>query len=204
MSLVMEMTTTKFNISPVNMEQRRNLDIRSGDTARVHIKIQEKGKTRIQVFEGLVLAVKHGKETGGSFTVRKTASGVGVEKIFPIYSPIIDKIEIVKRSKVRQSKLYYIREKVAREIRRKMRNMKMVSITTDKKEDDKVETEADAATDKTEENVDTLPETPKEEVKTDPETVKEKAKEEVVVEEKETEKVAEEKASEVDDSKDKE
>ena len=131
---------TNINISPVNVEQRRKLDIRSGDTVRVHQKIQEKGKTRIQLFEGLVLAVKHGKESGGTFTVRKMASGVGVEKIFPLYSPIIDKIEIVKRSKVRRAKLYYIREKVAREIRRKMRNMKMMSLTTDTpKEDEPVE-----------------------------------------------------------------
>jgi len=127
----MNAISDNIKISPVNIAQRKKLDIRSGDTVRVHQKIQEKGKTRIQIFEGLVLAVKHGKESGGTFTVRKMASGVGVEKIFPIYSPVIDKIEVVKRSKVRRSKLYYIREKVAREIRRKMRNMKMVSITTD-------------------------------------------------------------------------
>jgi len=136
---------TTLNISPVNIEQRRKLDIRSGDTVRVHQKIQEKGKTRIQIFEGLVLAVKHGKESGGTFTVRKVASGVGVEKIFPLYSPIIDKIEVVKRSKVRQAKLYYIREKVAREIRRKMRNMKMMALTTeeDKKEEPVAEEETE-------------------------------------------------------------
>jgi large subunit ribosomal protein L19 len=125
------MQGTTLTISPVNIEQRRKLDIRSGDTVRVHQKIQEKGKTRIQMFEGLVLAVKHGKESGSTFTVRKVASGVGVEKIFPLYSPIIDKIEIVKRSKVRRAKLYYIRDKVAREIRRKMRNMRMMTLTTE-------------------------------------------------------------------------
>ncbi len=128
------MQETTFKISPINIEQRRKLEVKSGDTVRVHQKIQEKGKIRIQMFEGLVLAVKHGKESGGTFTVRKVASGVGVEKIFPIYSPVIDKIEIVKRSKVRRAKLYYIREKVAREIRRKMRNMKIVSLTTEEKE----------------------------------------------------------------------
>lgn len=98
------------------------MDIRAGDTVRVHIKIEEKGKTRIQKFEGLVLAVKHGREAGATFTVRKISNGVGVERIFPIYSPIIDKIEVIKRSQVRRSKLYYIRDKVARDIRRKMRN----------------------------------------------------------------------------------
>ena len=109
--------------SPVNIEERSKLDIRSGDTLRVWQKIQEKDKTRLQAFEGLVIARKHGKEPGGTFTVRKIASGVGVEKIFPLYSPIIDKIEIIRRAKVRRAKLYYIREKSAKAIRRKMRGL---------------------------------------------------------------------------------
>jgi len=113
------------------VEERKNLGIRAGDTVRVHQKIQEKGKTRIQVFEGLVLARKHGNEPGATFTVRATMSGVGVEKIFPLYSPLIDKIEIVRRSKVRRAKLYYIRDKVAREIRRQLRNMKIMGIATE-------------------------------------------------------------------------
>jgi len=124
-------------ISPVNMADRQQLGIKAGDTVRVHQKIQDKGKTRIQVFEGLVLARKHGDEPGATFTVRKVASGVGVEKIFPLYSPLIDKIEIVKRAKVRRSKLYYIREKVNREIKRQMRRMSIVSLAT--------ESEAEAA-----------------------------------------------------------
>lgn len=117
-------------VSPVNTEERKSLDIRSGDVVRIHQKIEEKGKTRIQIFEGLVLARKHGTEPGATFTVRATLSGIGVEKIFPLYSPLIDKIEIVRRSKVRQSKLYYIRDKVAREIRRQLRNMTNVSLST--------------------------------------------------------------------------
>lgn len=116
--------------SPVNVEERKALGIRPGDTVRVHLKIEERGKTRIQVFEGLVIAVKHGTEAGATFTVRTTLSGVGVEKIFPLYTPVIDKIEIVKRSKVRRSKLYFIREKVAREMRRQLRRMKLAGITT--------------------------------------------------------------------------
>ncbi len=110
--------------SPVKVIDRKNLDIRSGDTIRVWQKIVEKGKTRLQAFEGLVIAVKHGKEAGATFTVRRVASGVGVEKIFPLYSPMIDSIETLKRSKVRRAKLYHIRDKAAKEIRRQMRNIK--------------------------------------------------------------------------------
>lgn len=118
-------------VSPVNMEERKSLGIKAGDTIRVHQKIQDKGKTRIQIFEGLVLARKHGDEPGATFTVRKVASGVGVEKIYPLYSPLIDKLEIVKRAKVRRAKLYYIREKVNREIKRQMRRMSLVSMSTE-------------------------------------------------------------------------
>lgn len=122
---------TGITVSPVNMNDRKDLGIRAGDTVRVHQKIQDKGKTRIQIFEGVVLARKHGTEPGATFTVRKVASGVGVEKIYPLYSPSIDKIEIVKRAKVRRAKLYYIREKVAREIKRQMRRMNLVSMSTE-------------------------------------------------------------------------
>src|SRR3990167_5991515 len=101
-------------ISPIDMGSRKNLDLRPGDTVRVYQKIEEKGKTRLQSFEGLVLARKHGTEAGATFTVRRVSSGVGVEKIFPLYSPMIDKIEITKRTRVRRAKLYYIREKVSR------------------------------------------------------------------------------------------
>lgn len=124
------MKSETIPFSPVNIEERKKLGIRAGDTVRVWVKIQEKDKTRLQAFEGLVLARKHGNEPGATFTVRKVASGVGVERIFPLYSPILDKIEILKRSKVRRSKLYFIREKVAREIRRQTRKMKIMSLTT--------------------------------------------------------------------------
>ena len=89
-------------ISPVNTKDRANLGVKSGDTVRVWQKIQEKDKTRLQVFEGTVLAVKHGSEAGATFTVRRTTGGFGLEKIFPLYSPMIDKIEITKRAKVRR------------------------------------------------------------------------------------------------------
>ena len=110
--------------SPVKIADRKSFDIKSGDTVRVWQKIMEKGKTRLQAFEGLVIAVKHGKEAGSTFTVRRVASGVGVEKIYPLYSPMIDSIETLKRSKVRRAKLYHIREKAAKEIRRQMRNIR--------------------------------------------------------------------------------
>lgn len=134
-------------LSPVNVAARKELGVRPGDTVRVMQKIHEKGKTRLQAFEGLVLTVKHGTEAGATFTVRKVTSGVGVEKTFPLYSPMVDKIEIVKRTKVRRAKLYYIREKAAKEIRRAMRNARMigVSIEGDIAEKDRLAKEADAA-----------------------------------------------------------
>jgi large subunit ribosomal protein L19 len=117
------MASNKNVITAVNAEERKNLSLRSGDTIRVWQKIKEKDKTRLQAFEGLVLARKHGTEAGGTFTVRKVMDGVGVEKIFPLYSPIIDKIEVLRRSKVRRAKLYFVREKAAKEIRRGLRKM---------------------------------------------------------------------------------
>lgn len=117
-------------ISPVDMKERANLGIKAGDTVRVWLKIEEKGKTRLQAFEGLVLARKHGNEAGGTFTVRKVSGGVGVEKILPLYSPTIDKIEIIKRAKVRRAKLYFLRDKVAREVKRILRRSTNTSIAT--------------------------------------------------------------------------
>lgn len=124
-----------ITISSVNTEERKNLALRAGDTVRVWQKITErvmekdhakknkvKEKTRLQAFEGLVLARKHGSEAGATFTVRRVIDGVGVERIFPLYAPTIDKIEILKRAKVRRAKLYYIRRKAAKEIRRAMRH----------------------------------------------------------------------------------
>lgn len=141
----MNTVTTGVAISPVNMEDRKNLGLKAGDTVRVHQKIQDKGKTRIQIFDGVVLARKHGNEPGATFTVRKVASGVGVEKIFPLYSPNIDKIEIVKRAKVRRAKLYFIREKVAREIKRQMRRMRLVSLASESEAEAAQRAEAEAA-----------------------------------------------------------
>lgn len=116
--------------SPVNMKERAALGLRAGDTVRVWQKIIEKGKARRQAFEGLVLAVKHGTEAGATFTVRKVSSGVGVEKIFPLYSPSIDSVEVIRRSQVRRSKLYFIREKAARDAKRAMRKTRLAAPAT--------------------------------------------------------------------------
>lgn len=139
------MTTTLAGVvtSPVQMADRKALGIKPGDTVKVHQKIVDKGKTRLQIFEGIVLARKHGDEPGATFTVRKVASGVGVEKIYPLYSPLIEQIEIVKRSKVRRAKLYFIREKVSREIKRQMRRMSLVSMSTESETDANARIEAE-------------------------------------------------------------
>lgn len=94
-------------------------DIKPGDTVRVHQKIREEKKERIQIFEGIILAVKHGKGVNATFTVRKIAQGIGVEKIYPIHSPNIDKIEIVSRGKARRAKLYYLRDRVGKKAKLK-------------------------------------------------------------------------------------
>ena len=98
-------------------------DIRPGDIVRIHQKIKEKDKERIQVFEGLVIARKHGKGINATFTVRKISQGVGVERIFPLHSPIITKIELIKRSKVRRAKLYYMRERRGKKARMKTKEL---------------------------------------------------------------------------------
>lgn len=131
-------------MSPVNVKGRAELGVRPGDTVRVMQKIIElkRGKgtdkkekvtknARLQAFEGLVLSVKHGTEAGATFTVRTTLSGVGVEKTFPLYSPAIDSIEIIRRSKVRRAKLYFIREKAARQVKRQLRNARQMNLESD-------------------------------------------------------------------------
>lgn len=145
------MATNKTIISTVPVEERRKLDIRPGDTVKVWQKIQEKGKTRLQSFEGLVLARKHGTEAGATFTVRKVIDGVGVEKIFPLYTPMIDKVELLRRSKVRRAKLYFVREKAAKEIRRQMR--RMLTIDQDQNTDTKHGVKAEEKKEKVEEVV---------------------------------------------------
>jgi large subunit ribosomal protein L19 len=101
-------------------QEKNYPDFRVGDVIRVHQKIKEEGqdKERIQVFEGMVIGIK-GEGISKTFTVRKVSYGVGVEKIFPYYSPSIAKIEFVRRFKVRRAKLYYIRDKVGKDAKLK-------------------------------------------------------------------------------------
>jgi large subunit ribosomal protein L19 len=114
----------KIKLTSVNVEERKKLDFSAGDSVRVWSKVlDEKGKTRLQAFEGIVLARKHGTEIGATFTVRRIASGVGVERIFPLFSPTVDKIEITKKSRARKSKLYYVRVKAVKDVRRKLRSI---------------------------------------------------------------------------------
>jgi len=144
---VAPMAVANIKFTPIDIEARKKIDFHAGDTVRVWSKILEektnkKGKSegvkvRLQAFEGIVLARKHGTEAGATFTVRKVASGVGVERIFPLFAPTVDKIEVIKKAKARRSKLYYIRTKAVKDVRKKLR-----SITSSKEvevEDEEVE-----------------------------------------------------------------
>ena len=88
-------------------------EVRVGDTVRVHVKIKEGNRERIQTFEGTIIARKHGG-ISETITVRRISYGVGVEKVFPLHSPNVDKIEIVRRGKVRRAKLYYLRSRLGK------------------------------------------------------------------------------------------
>ena len=129
------------------------IDVRSGDVIKVHQRITEGSKSRIQIFEGLVIRTKRKNSATSTISVRRIASGVGVEKTFLLHSPLIEKVEIVKRSKVRRSKLYYIRRKALKQISKRMKMM-FVDITDEVKETEKPEqSEAENASEKnTEEN----------------------------------------------------
>lgn len=96
--------------------------VKPGDTVKVSIKVKEGAKERVQAFEGLVIAVKHGKGLDGTFTVRKEFHGVGVERIFPLHSPRIIKVERIKQSKVRRAKLYFMRDLTGKNARLKELN----------------------------------------------------------------------------------
>jgi large subunit ribosomal protein L19 len=95
-------------------------DLKVGMTVRVHQKLKGE-KTKASIFEGIIIAHKHGNEPGATITVRRVAGGYGVEKVYPLRLPSIEKIEIVKTGRTRRAKMYYLREKTAKEIRKKTR-----------------------------------------------------------------------------------
>ena len=115
--------------------------IKPGWTIRVNQRIKEGEKTRVQAFEGMVIARKHGSEAGGTITVRKVFGGIGVEKIFPNYLPSIESVKIVRKAKVRRAKLYFLRDKTSKEIRKKIRTEAPKVITKVSKKKKEVEEE---------------------------------------------------------------
>lgn len=105
-------------IRSIEQEQMRTdlPDFKPGDTVRVYVKVIEGDRERVQVFEGIVMR-RSGGGLSETFTVRKISAGVGVERLFPLHSPLIEKIEVVRRGRVRRAKLYYLRDRVGRAAR---------------------------------------------------------------------------------------
>ncbi len=123
-------------------------DLRPGDTIKVHQKIKDGTKERIQIFEGVVIARKHGKGASATITVRKVVDGVGVERVYPVNSPAIEKVEILRHGKVRRAKLYYLRTAKGKKSRLKKSTKEFASAIA---EQPKEAAEEVQATEKTEE-----------------------------------------------------
>ena len=135
-----------------NKDQEKKLpDLMPGDTVKVHQKVKEGDKERIQIFEGIIIAKKHGKGISGTMTVRKIIDGVGVERVFPIHSPAIEKIEIVKRGKVRRAKLYYLRTAKGKKAKLKRKDFAAAIADKPAEEQAVAETPVEAETIKTDE-----------------------------------------------------
>ena len=107
-----------------NEQLRHPVDHRVGDLVKVHVRIKEGDKERVQIFEGVVIALKRGSNRG-SFTVRKVSYGIGVERLFPLHSPSIEKVVIVSRGKVRRARLFYLRGRRGKAARLKERDMRL-------------------------------------------------------------------------------
>lgn len=136
-----------------NNEQRKGnkMDFQAGDVVKIHLKIKEGGKERVQVFEGIVIAIKARQSSSPKITVRKVSHGVGVEMILPLLSKNVDKIELVKKAKVRRAKLYYVRDLTTKQSRMKYRNMaEFLKKEEEKPEEKKIDEKAEDA--KLEEN----------------------------------------------------
>ncbi|MEO7904409.1 MAG: 50S ribosomal protein L19 [Candidatus Saccharimonadales bacterium] len=119
-------------IQKVNQEQMKHdvVDVRSGDTVRVHQKIKEGVKERIQIFEGVVIRTDNKKSHTSRITVRKVASGVGVEKSFMLHNPLVDKVEVVRRAKVRRNFLSYLRNRSGKGARLVAKNFDREAVNT--------------------------------------------------------------------------
>ena len=107
----MEIKMNKILSSTKNDINDKVSDFRSGDTIAVGVRVVEGEKSRIQMFEGVVIAISAGSGTSKTFTVRKVSNGIGVERIFPLHSPNLDSIKVLKKGKVRRAKLYYLRDR---------------------------------------------------------------------------------------------
>jgi large subunit ribosomal protein L19 len=128
---------TVHDFANTNNPANRFTDLQVGWTVRITQKLKEGEKGKSQIFEGLIIAHKHGGEVGGTITVRRAAGGYGVEKVYPLRLPSIEKIEVVKKGRTRRAKMYYLREKTAREIRKKTR----LQATHDKAQETEAPTE---------------------------------------------------------------
>ncbi|HRY82464.1 MAG TPA: 50S ribosomal protein L19 [Candidatus Moranbacteria bacterium] len=129
-----------------NSRGSRKLDFQAGDVVKIHLKIKESGKERVQLFEGIVIGVKGRQSSSPTITVRKISHGVGVEMILPILSKNVQKIELIKKAKVRRAKLYYIRDLTAKKSRMKYKEIKdfikeEVAVPEEAKEEKKEEIE---------------------------------------------------------------
>ncbi|PID51792.1 MAG: 50S ribosomal protein L19 [Candidatus Moraniibacteriota bacterium] len=132
----------RTEVMAFNKKQRKDsIVFYAGDVVRVHRKIKEGDKERVQVFEGMIIAIKGGQSSSPMMTVRKVSNDVGVEIVVPLFSPNIEKIELVKRAKVRKSKLYYVRDKAAKALRFTFTDASdIVDQTGEEKDDVKEET----------------------------------------------------------------
>ncbi len=127
-------------------QMRRDFNFRPGDTVKVHVRIREGEKERIQIFEGVVIALKR-RGNRSAFTVRKVSHRVGVERVFPLHSPSVDKVEVVSSGKVRRAKLYYLRERTGKKARLKERERRFgsrSSVAAPAKQEAAAPVEADA------------------------------------------------------------
>jgi len=135
----MQNKVIEFNL---NQRNKKMPDLKSGDVVKIYRKIKEGDKERIQIFEGMVIAVKGRQSSSPTITVRKVSSGVGVELIIPIFSPSVEKIEVTRRAKVRRSKLYYIRERSAKSLRMKYKELSGFAKGEEVSLPEKIETES--------------------------------------------------------------